>query len=482
MLWSLTKILVFVAVVAAATFGATFLLEMDGGVTISEGNWEFTLGPLQAAIGIAILVVLIWFFLKLASFIIALLRFINGDETAFSRFFDRNRERRGFEALADGLMALASGDADHAMTKAKKADRLLNRPELTNLVLAQASEQTGDKRKAEETYKTLLKHDKTRFVGVYGLLKQKLDAGETDTALKLAEKAFALKPAHVETQNTLLKLQTSEEDWAGARTTLGAKLKHGDLPRDVHKRRDGVLALSEARDLRMAGKIDESHERSIEANRLTPGLVPAAVLVARGYAELGKPKLSERVLRAAWEINPHPELAAAYAAIAADEDPAARLKRFDKLVRLAPENAETKMLLAELNITAEKYDAARTALGDLIETDPTMRSITIMAAIERGTGAEDHIVREWLSKALQAQRDPEWVCENCGEVHKEWEPVCESCAAFDSLTWKRPTQGGAAPALILPLIADNSTLDAESVDDVVLLDSHDDVLPSESSA
>ena len=51
---------------------------------------------------------------------IALLRFINGDETALSRYFDRNRERRGFEALSDGLMALASGEGRDAMAKAKK--------------------------------------------------------------------------------------------------------------------------------------------------------------------------------------------------------------------------------------------------------------------------------------------------------------------------------------------------------------------------
>ena len=36
------------------------------------------------------------------------LKFINGDETAISRYFDRNRERKGYQALSEGLMALAS--------------------------------------------------------------------------------------------------------------------------------------------------------------------------------------------------------------------------------------------------------------------------------------------------------------------------------------------------------------------------------------
>ena len=106
---------------------------------------------------------------------------------------------------------------------------------------------TGDKNTAERAFRQLVKNDRTRFVGVQGIMKQKLEAGETDTALKLAEKAFALKPKHEETQeDILLRLQAEKGDWSAARSTLSAKLKHGSIPRDVHKRRDAVLALSEA--------------------------------------------------------------------------------------------------------------------------------------------------------------------------------------------------------------------------------------------
>jgi 1-deoxy-D-xylulose-5-phosphate reductoisomerase len=42
------------------------------------------------------------------------------------------------------------------------------------------------------------------------------------------------------------------------------------------------------------------------------------------------------------------------------------------------------MLKSELLIAAEDFPASRKALGDLWETDPTARSLTIMAAIERG--------------------------------------------------------------------------------------------------
>ena len=83
----------------------------------------------------------------------------------------------------------------------------------------------GDRKKAEDTYKKLLDDSQTRFVGVRGIMKQKLADGDTDTALKLAEKAYALKPKHEETQDVLLRLQAEKSDWVGARKTLNAKLK-----------------------------------------------------------------------------------------------------------------------------------------------------------------------------------------------------------------------------------------------------------------
>jgi HemY protein len=318
-----------------------------------------------------------------------------------------------------------------------------------------------------------LKDDKTRFVGVRGLMKQTLEKGDTDTAMKLAEKAFALKPKHEDTQNVLLQLQADAGEWSSARKTLNAKLKHGTLPRDVHRRRDAILALSEAADVMDDSKSIEAREAAIAANRQSPDLIPAAVMASDAYVEQGKPKYAARVIRKAWEVAPHPDLAAAFARIAPDESPADRVKRFAVLTNMHRDNPETVMLNAELLIAAEDFPAARKALGDLAETDPTARSLTIMAAIERGSGADDAIVKGWLARALTAPRGPQWVCENCGKAHADWMPVCDSCSGFDTLSWTRPKVDTApmpSGAEMLPLIVgqikgpeDAEIADAEEV-------------------
>ncbi|MBV1896045.1 MAG: heme biosynthesis protein HemY [Rhodobacteraceae bacterium] len=481
MLWSLIKILVFVAIIALLTVAGGMLLETQGGIQITVAGTEYTLGPLQSVIAGLALIVTLWMFLKLLSLLVATLKFLNGDETALSRYFDRNRERKGFQAISNGLMALASGEGRVAMAQAAKAEKYLNKPELTNLLTAQAAELSGDTKKATETYKKLIADDATRFVGVRGIMKQRLAEGDTDTARKLAEKAFALKPRHEETQDVLLKLQAQARDWSGARTTLNAKLKSGSLPRDVYSRREAVLALSEAREIIDDDSSIEVQVKAIEANRLSPDLVPAAAMAARSYIAKGKPRNAVRILKKAWDTRPHPDLAAAFAAIEPDETAAERVARFAALTNIHPDDPETKLVRAELSIVAEDFPEARRALGDLVDTNPDSRALTLMAAIERGEGASDTVVQGWLAKALNAPRGPQWVCDNCHHVHADWTPVCESCESFDTLSWKTPQAPEITSATgvhLLPLIVgalptDDAATESDSPE-AELMDEDDD--------
>lgn len=484
MLWSLIKIVFFFCIVGALAWGAGFLLQAEGGLQIRAMGVELNPGPLESILLLVLLVFLVWVFLKVLSLLSAVWKFLSGDETALSRYFDRNRERKGFDALSQGLMALANGEGSVAMAKAAKADKYLKKPELTNLLTAQAAEMAGDTRKAEETYRKLIENEQTRFVGVRGIMKQKLAEGDTETAIQLAEKAFALKPKHEETGDLLLRLQAEKEDWSGARKTLSTKLRNGQLSRDVHKRRDAVLALSKAKDIISDESSIEARETAIEANRLSPDLIPAAVMAANGYIEQDKARYATRVLKKAWEVQPHPDLAATFAAIAPDETPTERIKRFKALTKLNADHPETKMLLSELHIANEDFPAARRALGDLVEADPDARSVTLMAVIERGEGASDTVVKGWLARALAVPRGPQWICDNCQHIHAEWKPICENCSSFDTLAWKRPPVSEVtmpAGVQMLPLIVGALEDNTEAVveDAVIEADGAEDSMKPE---
>lgn len=467
MLWTLLKVILFVIAIAAMAYGAGVLLDTDGALRVAVAGWELTFGPLQLVILSLMVIVGLWLVFKIVSFVVAVLRFLAGDETAISRYFDRNRERKGYQALSEGFLALASGEGKVAMARAQRAERYLAKPELTTLLMAQSAEAAGDTKRAAEAYKRLLADEKTRFVGVRGLLKQKLTEGDTDMALKLAEKAFAMKPRHADTQDILLKLQAEKADWKGARRTLGAKLKAGALPRDVYRRRDAVLALQEAKTVIDDDASIEAREAAIEANRLSPDLIPAAAMAGRSLAAKGDAKGATRVLKKAWSVEPHPDLAAAFAEIAPDETPAARLKRFKVLTDIRPGHEQTRLLLAELCVAAEDFPAARRALGDIVTVHPTQRSLAIMAAIARGEGEEESVVRGWLTRALTAPLGPQWCCDKCQSIHAQWHPICDNCGGFDTLSWREPvdTSGPSATGTeLLPLIVGRADASKEAAE------------------
>ncbi len=217
MFWTVLKIVLFFAVVAGLVVGAEALMDQEAGLRIAVANTEFTLGPVQMAVAAVLLMAGLWLLMKLVGLTVAVLRFINGDDTAISRHFERNRRRRGLEALTEGFLALAAGEGDKALTKGRKAEKLLEDQALTTLLIAQSAQAKGNSQLAEDYYKRLLEDDRSRFVGVQGLLSQQVEAGNAAKARKLAETALSLRPGHGQTQDRLLTLQNQAGDWAGAR-------------------------------------------------------------------------------------------------------------------------------------------------------------------------------------------------------------------------------------------------------------------------
>ncbi|TBN39397.1 heme biosynthesis protein HemY [Paracoccus subflavus] len=457
MFLSLLKILFFFAVVLVISLGAMRLSETGQVLRLEYGGVEYVLSPVKAVVALVVLMVLAWLVFKLLGLFLAFVRFLAGDETAIDRYFARSRERKGYTALGEGMLAVASGEGKLAQDKAAKAEKYLNMPHITNLLSAQAAETAGDAARAEQVYRRLLDDDRTRFVGIRGLMRQRMDAGDTQTALLLAQKAYALKPRHRELQDTLLALEMKQGDWKGARQLLREKRRQGELPKDVHIRRDAVLALKEASEVLAQGNSISAREAAISAAKASPDLIPAAVLAARSYVAQKDFRNASRVLEKTWSVRPHPDIAAAYAEIVPDETPSARLSRFERLIAKNPDNEESRLLRAELLLAAEDFPGARRALGNLAETHPTVRTLSIMAAVERGEGADDSVVRGYLARALTASRGPQWVCDKCHNVMAEWSPTCDSCGGFDTLSWREPDQRGPAimatsGAEMLPLL------------------------------
>jgi len=202
----------------------------------------------------------------------------------------------------------------------------------------------------------------------------------------------------------------------------------------VARRRRAVLLAAEAQTL--AAK-DPARALSLseEAVRLSPGLTPAAVLTGKLLGQDGKVWRAQAIIENAWAQAPHPELAAVYATLKADETPRARAARLQGLAERSREAVESRILAAQQWAALKDFAQARAALGDLPEQFPSARIAALMAEIAQGAGAPGE-ARYWLERAVRAPRDPQWVCESCHGPAPAWTPVCPSCDGFDTLSWR----------------------------------------------
>jgi len=482
MIWLLLRVFLFVLVVGTIAGLAGLIVDASGQVTFTWNGFQYP--PLSHIEFVAVVIVvmgLLFLLYKLTGLLVAVIRFLLGDETALSRYWAAAKERRGLDALSKGMVALAEGDAKEAAGHARKATRLLGHRALTDLLNAQVAEAQGDSRGAKAHYRALAKEPETAIVGVKGLLAQAVRHGERERAMKFAEHAFNIRPKDPEVQQTLFDLQVAEGEWSGALATLAALSKSKALPGDVADRRKAVINLEIARDAKSAGDEKAASKAAFAAVRAAPGLAPAAAFAARQHAAAGEASRAARLLKDAWRLAPQPELAQAFAELSPDEDPSARRRRFRDLIGANPDNDESRYLAAELAIADSDWGAARKALGDLPSTKATHRALALMAAIEKGDGASEAVVRGYLARAVTAPRGAHWVCERCAAAPGAWSATCPNCGGFDTLSWRDSQEAAdeAVGAAMLPLMMGETSADRGDHDDRDEQDQLDDAAAEE---
>ena len=466
------RALIILAVILGGTLGVVWISEQQGTFSLNWMGYDIQTPAWVAFFALILLV-------GASYLVIAFLRTMWKSPERFMRFWSRKRELTGYEALTRGFVAVAAGDEKAAGRFASLAERKVNNPALTRLLSAQAAQLSGDSQKAAHYFTAMLDDHETAFLGHRGLIVQALRDDDKETALNHAQKALALKPKAQWVNTTLFDLQTDMERWQDARRTLSSSVGAKVFGKDVARRRQAVLLVNEAREALAAERLSTALERAAEAVKLSPGLVPAATLAAQLLMGEGARRKANKILFNAWHQSPHPDLAMAFLALDPEEDAVARGKRVKKLISHNPDHLESRMLLSEIAIDAQNWDAARAAISELAEGEPNARICTLMATIEKGEGGSEYLIRAWLARALTAQSGPQWVCSNCSWAGSNWRSECASCNAFDSLEWQDPpetAQSLALPASILPILtsAGEPSLAPEDVAEVEDLGDADD--------
>ena len=346
------------------------------------------------------------------------------------------RREKGYAALSRGMIAVGSGDAVSARRHADEAAKLIGDEPMTKLLTAQAAQLNGDRIGAANAFKAMLDHSATHTLGLRGLHVEARRAGDHLTAFQYAERAHQSGAGWA--GQAVVEEQAKRGDWAKALTALEAMAKTKAIDKPSANRLRAVLKTGIAQDI--ADRDPRAALATAEdARKLAPGLVPAAALCGRLLAQLGDGPRAAKVLEAAYERTPHPDLAAPYLRLRHGDSALDRLERAKRLSRLAPQDPESALMLAQAMIDARDPSGARKALASLVgegTARPTVRACVLMAKIADSEG-DSGAVREWLARAAHAPRDPAWVAE--GIISDHWAPASPS-GALDAFQWRTPEE------------------------------------------
>lgn len=437
-MWIGWKFILLMILLSGLSWGIVFLAVQSEGVIFVVNNTEYALTVTQFLFLVGGVFLISWLGFIIAKLLFALLALCVGDTTPIAKYFETYRTERGLNLLTDSLSSLASGESKLALQKAKRAERLLRRPDLTSIITAQAADIAGDTKEMDAALKALLLEERSYPLGVRGFLRRKLRQGDMDAALIFAQKEAELRPRHQETNALLLRLQIKANQWEQARQTILRLYKYRHLTRAVCKRYEGFILTANTREIYENKGIEAAQSVALEAIKLVPDFALAARYAAQAHQFNGKDTRAKKILEHAWKIAPHPEISTLYAEFAPDDTPHARLIHFAPLLKATQKNTETVHLLeAKLAIDAGNLADARQILEPLCDdkTRATRPILRMMAKLEQRAGAGEYEIRQWLEKAFQSPLGEEWICRNCHVVQTRWVPMCVSCDALDCLEW-----------------------------------------------
>jgi HemY protein len=423
----MVRIILFLVLIALAAAGAAWIAEQSGDVALTWRGWRIqtTLPVFALAIGIAtVAAIMLW----------SLLRGLWRAPAKVRRRHHERRHARGRHAITRGLLAVGHGDSASARAHAEVARRHASEDPLALLLHAQTAQLEGDREGAQRAFRAMAERKDTRLLGLRGLFVEAQRADDPRAAVAVAEQALKLSPGATWASQAVLGYRCAQSDWKGALAILDNNLASGLIDKPAWRRQRGVLLTARALELEHLDR-DLSREIVMEAVKLAPTLVPAAVLASKYQSEAHQTRRAMRLVEAAWIAGPHPDLADAYAHVRIGDSARQRLVRVETLAAKTPGHIEGALAIARAAIDASEFSRAREALAPYVAS-PTQRVAMLMAEIERGEHGDTGRARGWMLRAVRARHDPVWTAD--GYVSDRWRPVSPVSGKLDAFQWQTP--------------------------------------------
>ncbi len=443
MLFRLIWLVVFLILAAAS---ANWLMVQPGQMQLEWLNWRVEIRTSLAVFLLFVLVILLVLIDRLWRRLITLPSWVG-------RNLKKRRSAAGHKAVTLGLMAVSAGEVSEANRQAARAQRLLDSPQLTDLLSAQAAHLAGDHRAAGRYFRSLTSVQDTAFLGHIGLARLANEDNRLDDALTAARRALSLKPKSAIAATHVLNLEAARGNWLAAAPALEVIISardHVDLEEDLlrgYYRQKVALAYLQARpffeekqqELARGCKAEKEAVRQLQLAIATdPGFWPATILLADHHLQCGQSRKAVKLLETGFSVLPHACLSERLKA-AWNVNEGTFVANLIKLVKSTGHScaAEAKTLAADAALAAGLEGEARRLLHGIADAKRDVVAWQLIARLAE-IGGDSKGAADALRAASSAIRPRGWQCQTCHVMSADWKSHCQNCERFATLEWQRP--------------------------------------------
>lgn len=430
------RVILFLVIVATLGLGFGWLADRPGDLVFTFAGERHNISLMTAAsmvVAAIVCAMLLWWIVK------NLVR----SPYILQRHFRARKRDRGYQSLSTGLIAAGAGDAEAARRMSKQASKLLSvdQEPLIRLLDAQTALLEGRKEDLRRYFEEMIADPETKLLGLRGLYLEASREGVQEAAFQYAQEASKIAPQLEWASNAVLGHKVLQGDVKGALQVLEARKatipygKDGKTSREMLKRNRAVLLTAQAMKSFDTDAV-ASREAAVEAYKLEPELLPAALIAARCYLRDGYIRKGNRLLETVWKREPHPEIADAYIHGRSGDTALDRLKKARNLASLRNHHVESALVVARAALDAGELALARENAEAALKSAPRESVFLLMADIEEAQTADQGRVRAWLAQAVKAPRDPAWTAD--GMVSAQWAPASPVTGRLNAFEWKVP--------------------------------------------
>jgi uncharacterized membrane-anchored protein len=358
----------------------------------------------------AILLLMLSLLVIIASFmLIYFLIFLKNIPGSLKKYYKEKRDRKDLLLLLYGFGTLYNGDISKAKQIAKKikiedANQLKLLEPVIAVFIAQCNEEQyfkdrSNEQKLEDSYQDLLQYDKTKLLGLKGLITLRLNNQCYRDALSYAVKALALQENADWLLKDLIEIYMELGLYEKAEHIIKKTLKYEFIAEEEANIALIKTFIANANYCISHSQVDEAVDLLEKVLKIDPAYHTAVTCLARIHYKANSKRAAHKVIEKAWRQSPSMGLAKFMLSLCQDYTVKKKIDILKTFISLAPEEKEGYLSLVELYIKEDMLTEAREVMDQLLALHASDSYMSkLMALIEAKSQNNYSVIVNWLNK------------------------------------------------------------------------------------